>query len=100
MSRLLAGKTVLVTGAAKRIGRAIALGFAEQGANVAITYGASADEAEETVQALADLDVEALSERCDLAHPEDMRETVGAVVEEFGRLEILVNNAGIFESVA
>ncbi|HWZ52933.1 MAG TPA: SDR family NAD(P)-dependent oxidoreductase [Granulicella sp.] len=100
MSRLLAGKTVLVTGAAKRIGRAIALGFAEQGANVAITYGASADEAEETVQALADLDVEAMSVRCDLRDPEDIRETVSAVVEEFGRLEILVNNAGIFESVA
>src|SRR6202045_102790 len=100
MRRPLAGKTVLVTGAAKRIGRAIALGFAEQGANVAITYGASADEAEETVQALAEHDVEAMSVRCDLRDPEDIRQTVSAVVEEFGRLEILVNNAGIFESVA
>jgi NAD(P)-dependent dehydrogenase (short-subunit alcohol dehydrogenase family) len=98
MSRLLAGKTVLVTGAAKRIGRAIALGFAELGANVAITYGASADEAEETVRALAGLDVEAMAVRCDLRDPEDIREAVGAVVEEFGRLDILVNNAGTFES--
>jgi NAD(P)-dependent dehydrogenase (short-subunit alcohol dehydrogenase family) len=100
MSRLLAGKTVLVTGAAKRIGRAIALGFAELGANVAITYGASADEAEETVRTLAGLDVEAMAVRCDLRDPEDIREVVGAVVEEFGRLDILVNNAGIFESAA
>jgi NAD(P)-dependent dehydrogenase (short-subunit alcohol dehydrogenase family) len=100
MSRLLTGKTVLVTGAAKRIGRAIALGFAELGANVAITYGASAGEAEETVRALAGLDVEAMAVRCDLRDPEDIREAVGAVVEEFGRLDVLVNNAGIFESAA
>jgi NAD(P)-dependent dehydrogenase (short-subunit alcohol dehydrogenase family) len=100
MSRLMAGKTVLVTGAAKRIGRAIALGFAELGANVAITYGASADEAEATVRTLAGLDVEAMAVRCDLRDPEDIREAVDSVVEEFGRLDILVNNAGIFESAA
>jgi 3-oxoacyl-[acyl-carrier protein] reductase/pteridine reductase len=91
---------VLVTGAAKRIGRAIALGFAELGADVAITYGASADEAEETVRALAAFDVEAMSVRCDLRDPDDIREAVAAVIAEFGRLDILVNNAGIFESVA
>jgi NAD(P)-dependent dehydrogenase (short-subunit alcohol dehydrogenase family) len=100
MDRLLAGKAVLVTGAAKRIGRAIALGFAELGADVAITYGASADEAEETVRALAAFDVEAMAVRCDLRDPEDIREAVAAVTEEFGRLDILVNNAGIFESAA
>src|ERR1700722_9268445 len=100
MSRLMAGKTVLVTGAAKRIGRAIALGVAELGANVAITYGASADEAEETVRTLAGFDVEAMAVRCDLRDPEDIRQAVDAVVEEFGRLDILVNNAGIFESAA
>ena len=100
MDRLLAGKAVLVTGAAKRIGRAIALGFAELGADVAITYGASADEAEETVRALAECGVEAMAVRCDLRNGEDIREAVAAVVEEFGRLDILVNNAGIFESAA
>ena len=100
MDRLLAGKAVLVTGAAKRIGRAIALRFAEQGANVAITYGASALEAEETVQALAEFGAEAMAVRCDLRDAEDIRQTVAAVTEEFGRLDILVNNAGLFESVA
>ena len=100
MSRRLAGKSVLVTGAAKRIGRAIAIEFAGQGARVAITYGASVAEAEETVRALAALDVEAMAVRCDLRDPEDVRQTVGAVVEEFEGLDILVNNAGVFESVA
>jgi NAD(P)-dependent dehydrogenase (short-subunit alcohol dehydrogenase family) len=100
MDRSLAGKAVLVTGAAKRIGRAIALGFAELGADVAITYGASADKAEETVRALAAFEVEAMAVRCDLRDPEDIREAVAAVTEEFGRLDILVNNAGIFESAA
>jgi 3-oxoacyl-[acyl-carrier protein] reductase/pteridine reductase len=100
MSRRLAGKSVLVTGAAKRIGRAIAMEFAGQGARVAITYGASVAEAEETVRALAALDVEAMAVRCDLRDPEDVRQTVGAVVEEFEGLDILVNNAGVFESVA
>src|ERR1700731_812261 len=100
MSRSLAGKTALVTGAAKRIGRAIALGFAQQGADVAITYSTSSAEAEETVRALAEFDVEAMAVRCDLRDAEDIRETVDAVVGEFGRLDILVNNAGLFESVA
>src|SRR6202045_4266947 len=100
MRRPLAGKTVLVTGAAKRIGRTMALGFAEQGANVAITYGASGEAAELTVRALADCGVGAMAARCDLCDPEDIRHTVDAVIEEFGRLDILVNNAGVFESVA
>jgi NAD(P)-dependent dehydrogenase (short-subunit alcohol dehydrogenase family) len=100
MSRVLAGKTVLVTGAAKRIGREIALALAARGANVAITYGASQTEAEQTVRDLAALDVEAMSVRCDLRDAEDVRQTVGAVAEEFGGLDILVNNAGLFESAA
>jgi 3-oxoacyl-[acyl-carrier protein] reductase/pteridine reductase len=100
MERLLAGKTVLVTGGAKRIGREIALTFARAGAQVAITFSASQTEAEETVRDLAALDVEAIAVRCELRDPEDVKQTVGAVVEEFGRLDILVNNAGTFESVA
>lgn len=100
MHKPLTGKTALVTGAAKRIGRTIALALAENGANVAITYLVSQPEAEQTIRALADLDVEALAVRCDLRDPESIEQTVAAVAEEFGQLDLLVNNAGTFESAA
>ena len=100
MDKLLKGKTVLVTGAAKRIGRAIAVVLAERGANVAITYLNSQPEAEETVRALAAHDVDALAVRCDLRDPESIQQTVASVIEEFGQLDLLVNNAGVFESEA
>jgi NAD(P)-dependent dehydrogenase (short-subunit alcohol dehydrogenase family) len=100
MDKLLKGKTVLVTGAAQRIGRAIALALAERGANVAITYLASQVEAEDTVRALATQDVDASAVRCDLRDPESIEHTVASVVEDFGQLDMLVNNAGVFESIA
>lgn len=100
MNKPLAGKTALVTGAAKRIGRSIALALAEAGANVAITYLASQPDAEATVLSLAEFDVEAFAVRTDLRDPESINQTVASVVEEFGQLDLLVNNAGIFESVA
>jgi 3-oxoacyl-[acyl-carrier protein] reductase/pteridine reductase len=90
----------LVTGAAKRIGRAIAIALAASGANVAITYRNSQVEAEETVRDLAAFDVDVLAVRTDLSDSESIRQTVAAVVEEFGRLDILVNSAGVFESAA
>jgi len=100
MDKPLQGKTALVTGAARRIGRAIALTLAEAGADVAITYLASQPEAEQTVRDLAAYNAEALAVRCDLRDPESIRETVAEVISEFGRLDILVNNAGVFESAA
>jgi len=96
----LAGSAALVTGGAKRIGRAIALALAASGANVAITYRDSQPEAEDTVRALAALDVDAFAVRTDLADAESIRQSVAAVVEEFGRLDLLVNNAGLFEQAA
>jgi 3-oxoacyl-[acyl-carrier protein] reductase/pteridine reductase len=96
----LAGRVALVTGGAKRIGRAIALALAASGANVAITYRDSQPEAEQTVRALAALDVDAFALRTDLADPESIRQSVAAVIEEFGQLDILVNNAGLFEAAA
>lgn len=96
----LSGKTVLVTGAAKRIGRAIALALAESGANVAITYLGSQLEAEATVQSLAEYDVDAFAVRCDLRDPENIEQTVISVIEEFGQIDVLVNNAGLFASEA
>ena len=100
MDKLLQGKTVLITGAARRIGRAIALALAERGANVAITYLNSQPEAEDAVRALAAHNVDALAIRCDLRDPESIKQSVASVIEEFGRLDLLVNNAGIFESEA
>jgi NAD(P)-dependent dehydrogenase (short-subunit alcohol dehydrogenase family) len=100
MDKPLKGKTALITGAAKRIGRAIALALAEQGANVAITYLNSQPEAEDTVRAIASHDVEALAIRCDLRDPESIQQTVSTVIEDLGQLDLLVNNAGIFESIA
>jgi NAD(P)-dependent dehydrogenase (short-subunit alcohol dehydrogenase family) len=100
MDKFLSGKTALITGAAKRIGRSIALELAAHGANVAITYLGSHAEAEQTVHSLAALDVDALAVRCDLTDPENISQTVAAVAEEFGRIDLLVNNAGSFESEA
>jgi 3-oxoacyl-[acyl-carrier protein] reductase/pteridine reductase len=96
----LRGKTAVITGAARRIGRAIALRLAESGANVAITYRDSQPDAENTVRELAAFDVEAMAIRCDLREPEEIRQAVTSVIEEFGQLDLLVNNAGLFASVA
>jgi 3-oxoacyl-[acyl-carrier protein] reductase/pteridine reductase len=96
----LAGKTALVTGGAKRIGRAIALALAASGADVAITYRNSQAEAEDMVRTLAAFGVEAFAVRAELTDAESIRQSVAAVVEEFGRLDILVNNAGHFEAAA
>jgi NAD(P)-dependent dehydrogenase (short-subunit alcohol dehydrogenase family) len=98
MNKPLAGKTALVTGAAKRIGRSIALTLAEAGANVAITYLASQPDAEAAILSLAEFDVEALAIRSDLRDPESISQTVASVIEELGQLDLLVNNAGVFES--
>ncbi len=101
MDKPLQGKTALVTGAAKRIGRAIAIALAERGADIAITYLESQTEAEQTVRDLAALDVQAFAARCDLTDPLAITEAVSAIAENFdGRINILVNNAGFFESQA
>jgi NAD(P)-dependent dehydrogenase (short-subunit alcohol dehydrogenase family) len=98
MTLPLAGKTALVTGAAKRIGRSIALKLAEAGANVAITYLGSQPDAESTLRELAAFNVEALAVRCNLVDPEDIKQMVASVIAEFGQLDFLVNNAGMFAS--
>ncbi len=100
LSKPLAGRSALVTGAAKRIGRAIALALADAGADVAITYRGSQSDAQQTVSDLEALGVSALAVQCDLGEPESIREAVARVAAEFGKLDILVNNAGLFESAA
>jgi 3-oxoacyl-[acyl-carrier protein] reductase/pteridine reductase len=93
-------KTALVTGAAKRIGRSLALGLAAAGADVAITYKGSKAEARATVEALKQLNVRAVAVACDVRSLPSVQAAVASVVEEFGRLDILVNNAGTFETAA
>jgi 3-oxoacyl-[acyl-carrier protein] reductase/pteridine reductase len=93
-------KTALVTGAAKRIGRSLALGLASAGADVAITYKGSKAEALATVEALKQHHVRAMAVACDVRSLESVQAAVAAVVGEFGRLDILVNNAGTFETAA
>jgi 3-oxoacyl-[acyl-carrier protein] reductase/pteridine reductase len=94
--RLLAGKTALVTGAARRIGRQIALTLAGSGADVAITYLHSKTEATQTADAIYALGAGALAIACDVRSEEEVRAAVTTVAESFGRLDILVNNAAVF----
>src|SRR5271168_1384847 len=98
--RVLSGKTVLVTGAAKRLGRAIALAAAERGADVAITYRESAREARLVAEELAQSGGRALAVRCDITDEESVREMVKEVAAELGGIDVLVNNAANFEDVA
>ena len=92
----LTGKVALVTGGAVRVGRAIALALAREGADVAIGYLRSAAGARATVGELRALGVRAVAVRADIAEPGAARRLVGATVKRLGRLDILVNNAAIF----
>jgi len=95
----LSGRIVLVTGAAKRLGRAIALASAEQGADVAITYLESEREARNVVAELARLGAEALAVRCDVGDETSVREMVKEVAGTLGGIDLLVNNAANYETV-
>ena len=95
----LARKTILVTGAAKRLGRAIAVAAAENGADVAITYRNSAREARAVVEELAQRGVNALAVRCDVTDEVSVREMVKEVARELGGIDVLVNNAANYETV-
>ena len=92
--KLLEGKVALVTGATRGIGRAIALRFAEQGANVAFTYLSSAAAAETLVAEIEALGVRAVAYQSDAADFKGAHKVVEQVVAEFGQIDILVNNAG------
>ncbi|MFY9644599.1 MAG: SDR family oxidoreductase [Terriglobales bacterium] len=94
----LSGKTLLVTGAAKRLGRAIALAAADNGADVALTYRDSAPEARAVVAELADRGVNALAVRCDITDEHNVREMLKEVARELGAIDVLVNNAANYET--
>jgi 3-oxoacyl-[acyl-carrier protein] reductase/pteridine reductase len=94
----LAGKTALLTGAARRLGRASALALAEAGADVAITFRNSAREAQETVVDLCGLGVRAFAIRCDVTDEASVRNMMKEAGRELGRIDILVNNAANYET--
>jgi len=90
-------KAVLVTGAAKRLGREIALEFARQGWDVAVHYGRSEQEAQKTVKQIEDLGVKTHTFQADLADEEAIKKLFSAVSLQFPNLYCLVNSASIFE---
>ncbi len=96
----LTGKTAVVTGAGKRIGREIALRLATLGADVAITYKGSEREAKETAAEIAALGVRSLAIRCDLLLPVEIESVFVTLAKSLGRLDLLVNNAGMFSSAS
>jgi 3-oxoacyl-[acyl-carrier protein] reductase len=92
---MLNGKTALVTGASRGIGRAIALELAASGADVAVNYAGNASAAQEVVAKIEAMGRSALAVQADVASTEDVDRMMSAVMERFGKLDILVNNAGI-----
>jgi NAD(P)-dependent dehydrogenase (short-subunit alcohol dehydrogenase family) len=96
---LLSGKVVLVTGAARKIGRTLAHVLARAGADVAITYRESDSAARSTLRELAATGQRSMALYCDVRDPDSVRTAVAGVIEEFGRLDVLINNAGMFATV-
>jgi 3-oxoacyl-[acyl-carrier protein] reductase len=90
-----AGKSAIVTGATRGIGKAIALELAKRGANVAFNYSKSADEAEKLKAEIESSGVKAFAEQCDVANTEASTEFCKQAKDAFGTIDFLINNAGI-----
>lgn len=95
MSGLLDGKVALITGASRGIGRAVAMRFAEEGAQVAFTYRSSQEKAQALEGELKEQGVEAKGYASDAASFQEAEKLVGSVIEDMGRVDVVVNNAGI-----
>ncbi|WP_421763385.1 3-oxoacyl-[acyl-carrier-protein] reductase [Ekhidna sp.] len=93
--KLLEGKTALITGASKGIGKAIAEQYAAHGANIAFTYLSSVEKGEALEKELSSRGVKVKGYRSDASNYEAAQELIKSVVEDFGSLDILINNAGI-----
>ena len=89
------GKTAIVTGASRGIGREIALQLAQEGAKVAVNYSGSKDKADEVVQQIKDAGGEAFAIQADVSNTDSVKTMVDMTIETFGSIDILVNNAGI-----
>lgn len=97
MELSLQDKVVMVTGSARRVGRGIALGFARQGAHVVIHHHSSDEDAEQAAEAARAFGVEALIVKGDHSQYEDVARNFEAAAAHFGRIDVLVNSASIFE---
>jgi NAD(P)-dependent dehydrogenase (short-subunit alcohol dehydrogenase family) len=91
----LRGRNAIVTGSSRGIGKAIALRFAEEGANVVVNHLAGEEEGERTLAEIRSKGVEAIRVEADVGKSEDVRRLVATALETFGTLDILVNNAGM-----
>ncbi|HEX3155216.1 MAG TPA: SDR family oxidoreductase [Candidatus Angelobacter sp.] len=94
----LKGKTVFITGAARRLGKAIAFAMAQAGANVAFTFRSSSNEADQTSKEIKAKGVQALAFECDLREPKSAKGAVKNVLKHFRQIDVLINNAGVFET--
>jgi NAD(P)-dependent dehydrogenase (short-subunit alcohol dehydrogenase family) len=92
----LEGQVVLITGAAKRIGRSIALRLAAEGADIVVNYASSKPEADSLVAEIKSAGRRAIPLQADVSQRSDVQKLFSATENEFGRLDILVNNAGTF----
>ena len=99
VERSLTGKAALITGAAKRLGRASAIALAQAGADVAITFHRSAREAQHTVFDLASLGVRAFALQCDITSERSVKGAIKEAAKELGGIDILVNNAANYETI-
>lgn len=93
--KLLQGKTAIVTGGSRGIGKGIVEVFAQHGANVAFTYSSSAEAAESLAKEVSELGVRAKAYQSNAASYEESQKLAEEVLKEFGSIDILVNNAGI-----
>ena len=92
----LAGKVALVTGSSRGIGREIALAMAREGADIVINYSRSKDDAAAAVAEIEKMGQRALAVQASVAERSQVEHLVGCTLDEFGRLDVLVNNAGGF----
>ncbi|MDY7559820.1 glucose 1-dehydrogenase [Pseudomonas sp. 10B1] len=93
----LSGKVAIVTGSSKGIGAAIAERLAADGAKVVVNYSRSAEDADKVVQRIVSTGGEAFACRADISNPSDIAPLIEAAVGAFGRLDILINNAGVYK---
>jgi len=91
----LQGKVALVTGASRGIGRATAVLFAKEGADVVVNYNTSDKQAEEVVTDIEKIGRKVIAVKCDVSQESDVKKMVEKTIREFGRIDILINNAGI-----